>query len=76
MKIVFEDEFEQYLFARWADYLEVMELDESRLDLFEFEEQHKAQIFLFYKLSKINFEKSKQDFQQWLSKLNIKQTIH
>ena len=37
MKIVFDDEFEEYLFGRWAEYRESLSMDDIELDLFEFE---------------------------------------
>lgn len=76
MKILFEDEFEEWMFGRWAEYLETLDLDDERLDLFEFEEQHKQQILVFYRLSLVNVEKSKRDYQEWLSKINKKKTLH
>ena len=76
MKIVFDDEFEEYLFGRWADYRESLGMDDIELDLFEFEDAHKEQILVFYKLSLVNLEKSKRDYQEWLSKLNKKRTLH
>lgn len=76
MKILFEDEFEEYLFGRWAEYRETLIQADIELDLFEFEEKHKEQILAFYKLSLINLEKSKSDYQKWLSKLNSKRTLH
>ena len=76
MKILFEDEFEEYMFGRWAEYLETLDLDDERLDLFEFEDQHKQQILVFYRLSLVNVEKSKRDYQEWLSKINKKRTLH
>lgn len=76
MKILFEDEFEEFMFGRWAEYLETLDLDDERLDLFEFEEQHKQQILVFYRLSLVNLEKSKRDYQEWLSKINKKRTLH
>lgn len=76
MKILFEDEFEEYLFGRWAEYRETLMQADIELDLFEFEEKHKEQILAFYKLSLINLEKSKSDYQKWLSKLNSKRTLH
>ncbi len=76
MKILFEDEFEEYLFGRWAEYRETIIDQVDELDLFEFEEKHKQQILAFYKLSLINLEKSRSDFQEWLSKLNSKRTLH
>tara|TARA_R100000541_G_scaffold54341_1_gene62810 strand:- start:113 stop:343 length:231 start_codon:yes stop_codon:yes gene_type:complete len=76
LKILFEDEFEEYLFGRWAEYRETLIQADIELDLFEFEEKHKEQILAFYKLSLINLEKSKSDYQKWLSKLNSKRTLH
>lgn len=76
MKILFEDEFEEYLFGRWAEYRETLIQADIELDLFEFEEKHKEQILAFYKLSLINLEKSKSDYQKWLSKLNSKRILH
>lgn len=76
MKILFEDEFEEYLFGRWAEYRETIIDHAEELDLFEFEEKHKQQILAFYKLSLINLEKSRSDYQEWLSKLNSKRTLH
>lgn len=76
MKIVFDDEFEEYLFGRWADYRESLGVEDIELDLFEFEDTHREQILAFYKLSLINLEKSKRDYQTWLSKLNKKRTLH
>jgi len=76
LKILFEDEFEEYLFGRWAEYRETLMQADIELDLFEFEEKHKEQILAFYKLSLINLEKSKSDYQKWLSKLNSKRTLH
>jgi len=76
LKIVFDDEFEEYLFGRWADYRESLGMDDIELDLFEFEDAHKEQILVFYKLSLVNLEKSKRDYQEWLSKLNKKRTLH
>lgn len=76
MKILFEDEFEEYLFGRWAEYRETIIEQGEELDLFEFEEKHKQKILAFYKLSLINLEKSKSDYQEWLSKLNSKRTLH
>ena len=76
MKIIFDDEFEEYLFGRWADYRESLGHEDIELDLFEFEDAHKEQILAFYKLSLINLEKSKRDYQTWLSKLNKKRTLH
>ena len=76
MKILFEDEFEEYLFGRWAEYRETIVEQGEELDLFEFEEKHKQQILAFYKLSLINLEKSRSDYQEWLSKLNSKRTLH
>ncbi len=76
MKILFEDEFEEYLFGRWAEYRETIVEQGEELDLFEFEEKHKQKILAFYKLSLINLEKSKSDYQEWLSKLNSKRTLH
>jgi len=73
---LFEDEFEEWMFGRWAEYLETLDLDDERLDLFEFEEQHKQQILVFYRLSLVNVEKSKRDYQEWLSKINKKKTLH
>ena len=35
MKIVFDDEFEEYLFGRWAEYRESLSMDDIELDLFE-----------------------------------------
>jgi hypothetical protein len=64
------------MFGRWAEYLETLDLDDERLDLFEFEEQHKQQILVFYRLSLVNVEKSKRDYQEWLSKINKKRTLH
>ena len=76
MKILFEDEFEEYLFGRWAEYRETIIEQGEELDLFEFEEKHKQKILAFYKLSLINLERSKSDYQEWLSKLNSKRTLH
>ena len=76
MKILFDDEFEEYMFGRWAEYLETLDLDDERLDLFEFEQKHRHQILGFYRLSLINLEKSKTDYQEWLSQLNNKRTLH
>ena len=76
MKILFEDEFEEYLFGRWAEYREALIQADEELDLFEFEDKHKEQILAFYKLSLINLEKSKSDYQKWLSKLNSKRILH
>jgi|TARA_R110002126_G_scaffold134020_1_gene278157 hypothetical protein len=76
LKILFEDEFEEYLFGRWAEYRETIVEQGEELDLFEFEEKHKQKILAFYKLSLINLEKSKSDYQEWLSKLNSKRTLH
>jgi hypothetical protein len=76
LKILFEDEFEEYLFGRWAEYRETIVEQGEELDLFEFEEKHKQQILAFYKLSLINLEKSRSDYQEWLSKLNSKRTLH
>lgn len=76
MKILFEDEFEEYLFGRWAEYRETLMQADEELDLFEFEDKHKEQILAFYKLSLINLEKSKSDYQKWLSKLNSKRILH
>jgi|TARA_R110000787_G_scaffold122798_2_gene233693 hypothetical protein len=76
LKILFEDEFEEYLFGRWAEYRETIIEQGEELDLFEFEEKHKQKILAFYKLSLINLEKSKSDYQEWLSKLNSKRTLH
>lgn len=76
MKILFEDEFEEYLFGRWAEYRETLIQADEELDLFEFENKHKEQILAFYKLSLINLEKSKSDYQKWLSKLNSKRILH
>lgn len=76
MKILFEDEFEEYLFGRWAEYRETLIQADEELDLFEFEDKHKEQILAFYKLSLINLEKSKSDYQKWLSKLNSKRILH
>ena len=56
MKILFEDEFEEYLFGRWAEYRETIVEQGEELDLFEFEEKHKQKILAFYKLSLINLE--------------------
>ena len=64
------------MFGRWAEYLETLDLDDERLDLFEFEDQHKQQILVFYRLSLVNVEKSKRDYQEWLSKINKKRTLH
>jgi len=76
LKILFEDEFEEYLFGRWAEYRETLIQADEELDLFEFENKHKEQILAFYKLSLINLEKSKSDYQKWLSKLNSKRILH
>lgn len=76
MKILFEDEFEEYLFARWADYIEQLENTENRLNYFEFEEEHKDQLLQFFRLSKINEKKSDGDFQEWLSKNMTNKTLH
>jgi hypothetical protein len=76
LKILFEDEFEEYLFGRWAEYRETIIQADEELDLFEFEDKHKEQILAFYKLSLINLEKSKSDYQKWLSKLNSKRILH
>jgi|TARA_R110002050_G_scaffold24979_6_gene66698 hypothetical protein len=76
LKILFEDEFEEYLFGRWAEYRETLIQADEELDLFEFEDKHKEQILAFYKLSLINLEKSKSDYQKWLSKLNSKRILH
>jgi len=76
LKILFEDEFEEYLFGRWAEYREALIQADEELDLFEFEDKHKEQILAFYKLSLINLEKSKSDYQKWLSKLNSKRILH
>jgi|TARA_R110000787_G_scaffold78458_1_gene171695 hypothetical protein len=76
LQILFEDEFEEYLFARWADYCEAQIDGDKRLSIWDFEELHKKQILLFYKASKVNKEKSIGDFQQWLSNLNGNKTLH
>jgi hypothetical protein len=76
LKILFEDEFEEYLFARWADYIEQLENTENRLNYFEFEEEHKDQLLQFFRLSKINEKKSDGDFQEWLSKNMTNKTLH
>ena len=73
---MFEDEFEEYLFARWADYIEQLENTENRLNYFEFEEEHKDQLLQFFRLSKINEKKSDGDFQEWLSKNMTNKTLH
>lgn len=76
MKILFEDEFEEYLFGRWAEYREALDFTTEPLDLFEFEDMHKAQILVFYRASLVNLEKSKGDYQQWLSKIMTERTLH
>jgi|TARA_R110000824_G_scaffold210431_2_gene396327 hypothetical protein len=79
LQILFDDEFEEYLFARWADYLlQLNLLDEtsSRLDLFDFELLYKQKILQFYKLSKVSKKKSEGDYQKWLSEIIKKKTLH
>jgi len=74
-KIIFDGDYEQYIFARWSDYLERLEEDDERLDVFEFADRYNEQILLFYRLSKVNQKKAEDDFQEWLSNL-LRRTLH
>tara|TARA_R100001369_G_scaffold23874_2_gene43800 strand:+ start:4711 stop:4938 length:228 start_codon:yes stop_codon:yes gene_type:complete len=69
LKLLFEDEFEEYLFGRWAEYCEQMLDRPNRLTVFEFEEEHDEAILIFFKASKVNLAKSQSDYQEWLSKI-------
>ena len=76
MKILFNSDFEEFAFGRWADYLEANIGVFNTLDVFEFVSKYEEKLKELYRLSKVNQEKSKLDFQFWVSNIHKTKTIH